>query len=52
MQIIDPKLQRVGRHHHGVSLPPLDVLRVGELMQSKSEEKLFLVQFFDNKHSW
>uniref|UniRef100_A0AAZ3NVW2 Bromodomain containing 1b n=1 Tax=Oncorhynchus tshawytscha TaxID=74940 RepID=A0AAZ3NVW2_ONCTS len=50
--IIDPTLPRAGRHHHGVSLPPLDVLRVGELMQYKSEEKLFLVHFFDNKHSW
>uniref|UniRef100_A0A8C7U2N0 Bromodomain containing 1b n=1 Tax=Oncorhynchus mykiss TaxID=8022 RepID=A0A8C7U2N0_ONCMY len=50
--IIDPKLPRAWRHHHGVSLPPLDVLRVGELMQYKSEEKLFLVHFFDNKHSW
>uniref|UniRef100_A0A3P8YKV6 Bromodomain containing 1b n=1 Tax=Esox lucius TaxID=8010 RepID=A0A3P8YKV6_ESOLU len=52
--IIDPKMPRTGSHHNGVSLPlpPLDVLRVGEQMQYRSEEKLFLVHFFDNKHSW
>ncbi|MBN3298349.1 bromodomain-containing protein 1 isoform X1 [Amia ocellicauda] len=52
--IIDPKMPRVGCHHNGVSIPipPMDVLRIGEQMQYKSEEKLFLVLFFDNKRSW
>ncbi|XP_062317862.1 bromodomain-containing protein 1-like isoform X1 [Osmerus eperlanus] len=50
--IIDPKTQRTGCHHSGVSLPPLDVLRVGEQMQYRSDEKLYLVHFFDNKRSW
>ncbi|XP_062374662.1 bromodomain-containing protein 1 [Sardina pilchardus] len=52
--IIDPHMPRVGCQHNGVSIPmpPMDVLRVGEQMQYKAEEKLFLVLFFDNKRSW
>ncbi|XP_066866561.1 bromodomain-containing protein 1 isoform X4 [Kogia breviceps] len=51
--IIDPKMPRVPGHHNGVTIPapPLDVLRVGEHMQTKVDEKLFLVLFFDNKRS-
>ncbi|KAF5906785.1 bromodomain-containing protein 1 isoform X1, partial [Clarias magur] len=51
--IIDPHMPRVGCNHNGVSIPipPLDVLRIGEQMQYKSEEKLYLVLFFDNKRS-
>lgn len=47
-------MPRVGCNHNGVSIPipPLDVLRIGEQMQYKSEEKLYLVLFFDNKRSW
>ncbi|KAK2892601.1 hypothetical protein Q8A67_012589 [Cirrhinus molitorella] len=52
--IIDPHMPRVGCQHNGVSIPmpPLDVLRIGEQMQYKSNEKLYLVLFFDNKRSW
>uniref|UniRef100_A0A3P8VXV2 Bromodomain containing 1 n=1 Tax=Cynoglossus semilaevis TaxID=244447 RepID=A0A3P8VXV2_CYNSE len=52
--IIDPHMPRVGSQHNGVSIPipPTDVLRIGEQMQYKAEEKLYLVLFFDNKRSW
>uniref|UniRef100_A0A8C7YZ30 Bromodomain containing 1a n=1 Tax=Oryzias sinensis TaxID=183150 RepID=A0A8C7YZ30_9TELE len=52
--IIDPHMPRVGCQHNGVSIPtpPMDVLRIGEQMQYKAEEKLHLVLFFDNKRSW
>ncbi|KAG1932757.1 bromodomain-containing protein 1-like isoform X3 [Pimephales promelas] len=52
--IIDPHMPRVGCQHNGVSIPmpPLNVLRIGEQLQYKSEEKLYLVLFFDNKRSW
>ncbi|XP_077450437.1 bromodomain-containing protein 1 isoform X2 [Stigmatopora argus] len=52
--IIDPHMPRVGCQHNGVSIPmpPTDVLRIGETMQYKSDEKLYLVLFFDNKRSW
>ncbi|XP_038612101.1 bromodomain-containing protein 1 isoform X1 [Tachyglossus aculeatus] len=52
--IIDPKMPRIAGHHNGVTIPvpPLDVLKIGEQMQTKSDEKLFLVLFFDNKRSW
>ncbi|XP_078139032.1 bromodomain-containing protein 1-like isoform X2 [Centroberyx gerrardi] len=52
--IMDPKTPKTGCQHNGVSLPrpPPDVLRVGEQMQYKSAEKLFLVHFFDSKRSW
>nr|XP_040028957.1 bromodomain-containing protein 1-like isoform X4 [Gasterosteus aculeatus aculeatus] len=52
--IVDPHMPRVGCQHNGVSIPmpPMDVLRIGEQMQYKAEENLYLVLFFDNKRSW
>ncbi|XP_029017588.1 bromodomain-containing protein 1-like isoform X2 [Betta splendens] len=52
--IIDPRMPHVSCQHNGVSIPapPTDVLRIGEQMQYKAEEKLYLVLFFDNKRSW
>ncbi|XP_019738423.1 bromodomain-containing protein 1 isoform X1 [Hippocampus comes] len=52
--IIDPHMPRVGCQHNGVSIPmpPMDVLRIGEQMQYKADEKLYLVLFFDTKRSW
>ncbi|MEQ2278611.1 hypothetical protein AMECASPLE_000712 [Ameca splendens] len=52
--IVDPHMPRVGCQHNGVSIPipPMDVLRIGEQMQYKADEKLHLVLFFDNKRSW
>ncbi|XP_069018439.1 bromodomain-containing protein 1-like isoform X1 [Embiotoca jacksoni] len=52
--IMEPRLRRTVSRHNGVELPlpPPDVLRVGEQMQFRSAEKLFLVHFFDNRRSW
>ncbi|XP_045894675.1 bromodomain-containing protein 1-like isoform X3 [Micropterus dolomieu] len=52
--IMDPGVRKMVCQHNGVELPqpPLDVLRVGERMQFRSAEKLFLVHFFDSKRSW
>nr|XP_015812261.2 bromodomain-containing protein 1 [Nothobranchius furzeri] len=52
--IVDPHMPRVGCQHNRVSIPipPMDVLRIGEQMQYKTGEKLYLVLFFDNKRSW
>ncbi|KAI3370968.1 hypothetical protein L3Q82_023618, partial [Scortum barcoo] len=53
-QIMDPRARRTAFQHNGAELPlpPPDVLRVGERMQFRSAEKLFLVHFFDSKRSW
>ncbi|XP_051975847.1 bromodomain-containing protein 1-like isoform X1 [Xyrauchen texanus] len=52
--IIDPQMPRPGCQLNGefIPTPPRDVLRVGELMQFRSKEKLFLVRFFDSKRNW
>ncbi|XP_056595389.1 bromodomain-containing protein 1b isoform X3 [Triplophysa dalaica] len=51
--IIDPQMPRSGCHLNGefIPTPPRDVLRVGELMQYRSKEKLFLVRFFDSRRN-
>ncbi|XP_072311138.1 bromodomain-containing protein 1 isoform X2 [Eucyclogobius newberryi] len=50
--IIDPHMPRCQLNRASIPLPPSDVLRIGEQMQYKAEEKLYLVLFFDNKRSW
>ncbi|XP_051979029.1 bromodomain-containing protein 1-like isoform X2 [Xyrauchen texanus] len=52
--IIDPQMSRAVCQLNGefIPTPPRDVLRVGELMQFRSKEKLFLVRFFDSKRNW
>lgn len=54
LQIVDPTPRRTACQHNGVEVPqpPRDVLRLGERMQFRSAEKLFLVHFFDSKRSW
>ncbi|TRY82279.1 hypothetical protein DNTS_009381 [Danionella cerebrum] len=50
----DPQLHRAGCQlkEEYIPSPPRDVLRLGELMQFRSKEKLFLVRFFDSKRNW
>ncbi|CAL9695158.1 unnamed protein product [Knipowitschia caucasica] len=53
--IMEPRtLRKKGCRRPGPDLPrpPRDVLRLGEQMQFKSAEKLFLVHFFDSRRSW
>ncbi|CAL9682961.1 unnamed protein product [Knipowitschia caucasica] len=50
--IIDPHMPRCQLNRASVPQPPTDVLRIGEQMQYKAVEKLYLVLFFDNKRSW
>lgn len=51
--IIDPKMPRVPGHHNGVTIPapPLDVLKIGEHMQTKVTRSCSSF-FFYNKRSW
>uniref|UniRef100_A0A3Q0S260 Bromodomain and PHD finger containing 3 n=1 Tax=Amphilophus citrinellus TaxID=61819 RepID=A0A3Q0S260_AMPCI len=52
--IIDPEMPEEGLLHNGVPIPvpPKDVLRLGEQRQEETNEKLYLVLFFDNKRTW
>lgn len=52
--IIDFKMLCVFGYYNGVIILVLflDVLKIGEYMQIKFDEKLFFVFFFDNKRSW
>ncbi|XP_057716243.1 bromodomain and PHD finger-containing protein 3 isoform X2 [Corythoichthys intestinalis] len=52
--IIDPEMPREGLLLNGVPIPvpPKDVLRLGEQRQEESNQRLYLVLFFDNKRTW
>ncbi|XP_029362805.1 bromodomain and PHD finger-containing protein 3 isoform X2 [Echeneis naucrates] len=52
--IIDPEMPEEGLLHNGVPIPvpPKDVLRLGEQRQEETNERLYLVLFFDNKRTW
>uniref|UniRef100_A0A671W5K9 Bromodomain and PHD finger containing 3 n=1 Tax=Sparus aurata TaxID=8175 RepID=A0A671W5K9_SPAAU len=52
--IIDPEMPEEGLLHNGVPIPvpPKDVLCLGEQRQEETNERLYLVLFFDNKRTW
>nr|XP_019944672.1 PREDICTED: bromodomain and PHD finger-containing protein 3-like isoform X2 [Paralichthys olivaceus] len=52
--IIDPEMPEEGLLHNGVPIPipPKDVLLLGEQRQEDTNERLYLVLFFDNKRTW
>ncbi|XP_019126511.2 bromodomain and PHD finger-containing protein 3 isoform X2 [Larimichthys crocea] len=52
--IIDPEMPEEGLLHNGVPIPvpPKDVLHLGEQRQEETNERLYLVLFFDNKRTW
>ncbi|XP_029994117.1 bromodomain and PHD finger-containing protein 3 isoform X2 [Sphaeramia orbicularis] len=52
--IIDPDMPEEGLLHNGVPIPvpPKDVLRLGEHKQEETDNRLYLVLFFDNKRTW
>ncbi|XP_026188316.1 bromodomain and PHD finger-containing protein 3 isoform X2 [Mastacembelus armatus] len=52
--IIDPEMPEEGLLHNGVPIPvpPKDVLHLGDQRQEETNEKLYLVLFFDNKRTW
>lgn len=52
--IIDPDTPEEGLLHNGVPIPvpPKDVLCLGEQRQEETNERLYLVLFFDNKRTW
>ncbi|XP_056590834.1 bromodomain and PHD finger-containing protein 3 [Triplophysa dalaica] len=52
--IVDPKMPREGILHNGIPIPvpPKDVVNLGRRRQEVTNEKLFLVLFFDTKRTW
>ncbi|XP_013865799.1 bromodomain and PHD finger-containing protein 3 [Austrofundulus limnaeus] len=52
--VIDPEMPEEGLLLNGVPIPvpPKDVLRLGEQRQEETNERLYLVLFFDNKRTW
>lgn len=53
-QIVDPDMPQEGLLHNGIPIPvpPVEVLKLGELRQTEEGERLFLVLFFDTKRTW
>ncbi|TRY66564.1 hypothetical protein DNTS_015933 [Danionella cerebrum] len=52
--IVDPNMPREGILHNGIPIPvpPIDVLDLGKRRHEETNEKLFLVLFFDTKRTW
>lgn len=52
--IIDPETPEEGMLHNGVPIPvpPKEVLKLGEQRQEETDQRLYLVLFFDNKRTW
>ncbi|XP_038145828.1 bromodomain and PHD finger-containing protein 3 isoform X1 [Cyprinodon tularosa] len=52
--VIDPEMPEEGLLLNGIPIPvpPKDVLRLGEQRQEETNERLYLVLFFDNKRTW
>ncbi|XP_046730840.1 bromodomain and PHD finger-containing protein 3 isoform X1 [Silurus meridionalis] len=52
--MVDPDMPKEGILPNGIVIPvpPQDVLQLGERRQVETEDKLFLVVFFDTKRTW
>ncbi|XP_061123641.1 bromodomain and PHD finger-containing protein 3 [Syngnathus typhle] len=52
--IINPEMPKEGLLLNGVPIPvpPKEVLQLGEQRQEESNQRLYLVLFFDNKRTW
>ncbi|KTF88147.1 hypothetical protein cypCar_00003110 [Cyprinus carpio] len=52
--IVNPNMPREGILQNGIPIPvpPTDVLDLGKRREEETEEKLFLVLFFDTKRTW